>query len=114
MNHYFILGLFALLIVIVSSWRLMAEREFFRLTSMKKAWGRQRGLAMHFVCNVGLPLLVGIVFLSQGVVDFSPGSVENSPGSGQTLNLHAVAQIQARPGRQPLPEHWGADFGLCP
>lgn len=61
-------ALFALYIVTVSLLRLMADKEFFRLTAMKKIWGRSQGLAIHFVSNVILPMLFAIYFLTRGVV----------------------------------------------
>ncbi len=67
-NRYFALGAFAFYIVGVSLWRVMAEKEFFRLTAMKKIWGRRQGLFYHFLSNVALPLVAGIVLFSQGVV----------------------------------------------
>lgn len=75
MNPHLVMGVFALYVVIVSLLRLMADREFPRLTAMKKKWGRSRGLVMHFVSNVALPLVFGIVFLTRGVAGFgAPGS----------------------------------------
>ncbi len=67
-NRHLAMGVFAFYIVGVSLWRVMAEQEFFRLTAMKKIWGRKRGLFFHFLSNVALPLVAGIVFFSQGVV----------------------------------------------
>lgn len=67
-NRHLAMGVFAFYIVGVSLWRVMAEQEFFRLTAMKKIWGRKRGLSFHFLSNVALPLVAGIVFFSQGVV----------------------------------------------
>jgi hypothetical protein len=72
MNHSLLLGLFAFIVVGISLVRLLGEDEFFRLTAMKRAWGRARGLAMYFLANVVLPLLVGVVFLAQGIVGFVP------------------------------------------
>jgi hypothetical protein len=68
MNLHLAMGLFALYVVIVSLVRLMASREFPRLTAMKKAWGRSRGVLLHFISNVALPLVFGIVFMSRGIV----------------------------------------------
>jgi hypothetical protein len=72
MNHSLLLGLFAFIVVGISFIRLLGENEFFRLTAMKRAWGRVRGLTMYFVVNVGLPLVVGIVFLAEGIAGFAP------------------------------------------
>lgn len=66
-NRHLAMGVFAFYIVGVSLWRVMAEQEFFRLTAMKKIWGRKRGLFFHFLSNVALPLVAGIIFFSQGV-----------------------------------------------
>jgi hypothetical protein len=68
MNLHLAMGIFALYVVIVSLVRLMASREFPRLTAMKKAWGRSRGVLLHFISNVALPLVLGIVFMSRGIV----------------------------------------------
>lgn len=78
-NRHLAMGIFAFYIVGVSLWRVMAEQEFFRLTAMKKIWGRTRGLFFHFLSNVALPLVAGIFFFSQGVVS---DGVAESPGDG--------------------------------
>jgi hypothetical protein len=36
---------------------------------MKRLWGRTRGLLAHFLTNVALPLVLGIVFLTRGIAD---------------------------------------------
>jgi hypothetical protein len=61
-------ALFAFYIVTVSLLRLMAENEYFRLTAMKKIWGRSQGLLIHFLSNVIMPMLFAIYFLCRGVV----------------------------------------------
>ena len=60
-------ALFALYIVGVSLVRLMAEKEYFRLTLMKKVWGRSQGLAIHFLSNVIMPMLFAIYFFCRGI-----------------------------------------------
>jgi hypothetical protein len=56
--------------VAVSLIRLMSDREFFRLTAMKKIWGRSQGLLIHFLSNVILPLLFAIFYLCRGITGF--------------------------------------------
>ncbi|PLX85272.1 MAG: hypothetical protein C0618_10755 [Desulfuromonas sp.] len=63
----FVKALFAMYIVAVSLLRLLNDREFFRLTAMKKIWGRSRGLLIHFVSSVIMPLLFAIFYLCRGV-----------------------------------------------
>ncbi len=60
-------ALFALYIVTVSLLRLMADNEYFRLTAMKKVWGRSRGLLIHFISNVIMPMLFALYFLCRGI-----------------------------------------------
>lgn len=79
MNTYLVMGLFALYVVTVSLLRLMAEREFPRVTAMKRLWGRSRGLVLHFTTNVALPLVFGIVFLGRGVAGFGEPVTNYSP-----------------------------------
>ncbi|PLX76256.1 MAG: hypothetical protein C0615_07050 [Desulfuromonas sp.] len=67
MKMYIAMALFAFTVSAISLLRIMSEREFYRLTSMKRAWGRTRGLALHFLSNVALPLVVGVVFLGGGI-----------------------------------------------
>jgi len=67
----FVKALFALYIVAVSLIRLMYDKEFFRLTAMKKIFGRSLGLLIHFVTNVIMPLLFAIFFLCRGIVGFA-------------------------------------------
>jgi hypothetical protein len=71
LNRHMALGVFALYVMVVSLLRVMAEQEYFRLTALKKIWGRTIGLTIHFISNVALPLVFGIVFLSQGIASFS-------------------------------------------
>ena len=63
----FVKALFALYIVAISLSRLMYDKEFFRLTAMKKIWGRSHGLLFHFLSNVILPLLFAIFYLCRGI-----------------------------------------------
>lgn len=79
MNTYLVMGLFALYVVTVSLLRLMAEREFPRVTAMKRIWGRSRGLVLHFTTNIALPLVFGIVFLGRGVAGFGEPVTNYSP-----------------------------------
>ena len=68
MEVYIAKALFATYVVLVSLLRLMAEKEFFRLTAMKKIFGRSRGLMIHFLSNVIVPMLFAIYCLTRGVV----------------------------------------------
>jgi hypothetical protein len=87
MNSHLVMGLFALYVVIVSLLRLMAEREFPRVTAMKRLWGRSRGLLLHFTTNVALPLVFGIVFLGRGVAGFGEPAT-NLPPILPVYSLH--------------------------
>lgn len=60
-------ALFALHVVTVSLIRLLADNEYFRLTAMKKVWGRSRGLLIHFISNVIMPMLFALYFLCRGI-----------------------------------------------
>ena len=62
-----VMSLFAFVIASVSLWRIMADQEFYRLTMMKRVFGRRRGLAIHFIVTVAIPLVLGIVFLTSGI-----------------------------------------------
>jgi len=73
MHPHLAMGIFALYVVLVSLARLLASREFPRLTAMKKAWGRSRGMLLHFLANVALPLVIGIVFMSRGIAGSGTG-----------------------------------------
>ena len=68
MKSYLVLGLFSLHVVVVSLVRYLRDEEFFRLTAMKRLWGRPRGLVIHFLANFALPMVLGIVFITQAVV----------------------------------------------
>jgi len=65
-------ALFGFYIVVVSLVRLMAENEYFRLTLMKKVWGRSQGLMIHFLSNVVMPMLFAIYFFCRGIASM-PG-----------------------------------------
>ncbi len=71
LNQHMAMGVFALYVVVVSLLRVMAEQEFFRLTALKKIWGRTIGLTIHFISNVALPLVFGIMLISQGSASLS-------------------------------------------
>jgi len=60
-------ALFGFYIVVVSLIRLMMDSEHFRLTLMKKVWGRSRGLMIHFVSNIVMPMLFAIYFFCRGI-----------------------------------------------
>lgn len=95
------MGLFALYVVIVSLVRCLAIEEFPRLTAMKLLWGRRRGLAIHFLSNVALPSVLGIVFLTQGVVAGRNPQAVNSPRAQfyqSTTKFAASEQASADPG----------------
>lgn len=72
MKSHLVSGLFALYVVAVSLARFLRDEEFFRLTAMKRLWGRTRGLVFHFLANVALPMVLGIIFLSQAAVHDGP------------------------------------------
>jgi len=79
MKTYLVMRFFALFVMIVSLVRCVGDREFFRLTAMKRLWGRKRGLTMCFLADLALPLVIGILFLGKGIVaPRHPGS-DNSP-----------------------------------
>ena len=67
MKSYIVMGIFAFLSAIIALVRIMSYQEFHRITAMKRAWGRRRGLALYFISSVVLPLICGIVFISSGV-----------------------------------------------
>lgn len=95
MSHSMVLAAFAFLVVGVSLARLLRDKEFYRLTGMKRKWGRLRGLTLHFVLNIAMPLVAGIVFLAQGVASFSPHS-NRTPGEDLAyLNLLDLARQAA-------------------
>jgi hypothetical protein len=60
-------SIFATYVVTVSLLRLMSDHEFFRLTAMKKVWGRTRGLLIHFIANIVLPLMLAMYYLCRSI-----------------------------------------------
>ena len=62
---------FAIYVVGVSLLRILDENEYFRLTAMKKIWGRSRGLMLHFLSNVVVPMLFAIVFFCRGILSMA-------------------------------------------
>jgi len=67
MKSHIAMGLFAFFVVLISLLRIMSDNEFYRLSSMKKMWGRSKGLALHFISNVAMPMIIGIVFLASDI-----------------------------------------------
>ena len=92
------MGVFAFMIAAVSLFRIMAVKEFYRLTMMKRVFGRKRGLALHFVVTVALPMLLGIVFLTGAVAGknfTTPLQVSDLPslkGIGVEKNLESFEE----------------------
>ncbi len=68
MDDNLVKALFAVYVVTVSLLRLMSDHEFFRLTAMKKVWGRTQGLLFHFIANIVFPLLLAIYYLCRSIV----------------------------------------------
>ena len=99
-NRHLAMGVFAFYIVGVSLWRGMAEQEFFRLTAMKKIWGRKRGLFFHFLSNVALPLVAGIVFFSQGV---APDGVATDSRQDRHYYPWPALSVILHPGDADIP-----------
>ncbi len=71
MDVNLIKAIFAIYVVGVSLLRLLDENEYFRLTAMKKIWGRSRGLMLHFLSNVIVPMLFAIVFFCRGILSMA-------------------------------------------
>lgn len=67
MNELVVMGFFAIYVVVVSLLRLLLEKEIPRLRAMKRIWGRTRGVLIHFLTDVLLPLVLGIVYLARGL-----------------------------------------------
>ncbi len=100
MSRFLCMGLFALVVVGVSLWRILAERELPRLRRIKLLWGRTLGLGIHFVANVGIPLIVGIVFVSMGAADLDT----SRPAMVAPLALPSLSLVISQP-HTPTPEH---------
>ncbi|MCW8858123.1 MAG: hypothetical protein OQK50_02535 [Deltaproteobacteria bacterium] len=62
---------FALYVVGVSLISLLDDNETFHLTAMKKIWGRSRGLLLHFLTNVAIPMLFALFYFCRGVVSLA-------------------------------------------
>jgi len=96
------LGLFAFMIAIVSLYRIMAATEFYRLTMMKRAFGRKRGLSLYFVVTVALPILLGIVFLTGGVT----GRTFTTPLQASDLPVLKFNASEPAEATEPFEEDW--------
>lgn len=64
-------AIFAVYVVGVSLLRLMDDNEYFRLTAMKKIWGRSQGLLLHFLTNVIVPMLFAIIYFCRGILSMA-------------------------------------------
>lgn len=67
MNHSIALGIFALYVVVVTLLQLLVQTDIPRLRAMKRIWGRSKGALMHFLTEVIVPLIFGIVYLARGL-----------------------------------------------
>jgi len=112
MNLHLAMGIFALYVFAVSLLRLLSCREIPRLTAMKRAWGRNRGLLAHFLSSVALPLVLGIVFMSRGIV----GVGTQSPVAGRDISWQAAICALTAPANVPTdscPAADGADDSIA-
>jgi len=96
MNQSLMLAVFAFVVAVVSLLRLLNGHELFRLTDLKRIWGRGRGLAIYFVANIALPVVVGIVFLAQGVIGFVPLTERDVRSELQLMVLADLARDAAQ------------------
>jgi hypothetical protein len=71
MDVNLIKGVFAVYVVGISLIRLMDDEEHYYLAVMKKVWGRSKGLMLHFIANVCVPMIFALVSFSQGIVSLS-------------------------------------------
>ena len=62
---------FAIYVVGVSLIRLLDDNEYFRLTAMKTIWGHSRGLLLHFLTNVIIPILFALVYFCRGILSIA-------------------------------------------
>ena len=67
MDANLVKALFAVYVVAVSLYRMLDDNEFYRLTAMKRVWGRTHGLVLHFATNVLIPMLFALVSFSRGI-----------------------------------------------
>ncbi|NIQ98221.1 MAG: hypothetical protein GWO11_06810 [Desulfuromonadales bacterium] len=67
MNHNIALGIFALYVVVVTLVQLLMQVDTPHLRAMKRIWGRSKGALMHFLTEVIVPLIFGIVYLARGL-----------------------------------------------
>ena len=67
MEHHVALGLFAIYAMAVTLIRLLFYIELPRVRTLKRVWGRTRGVMIYFITDVVLPLTLGIMFLARGL-----------------------------------------------
>jgi len=67
MEHHVALGVFAIYAMTVTLIRLLFYVELPRVRTLKRVWGRTRGVMIYFVTDVVLPLALGIMFLARGL-----------------------------------------------
>ena len=96
LNSQIAMGIFALYVVVVSAVRLMSDNEFPRLTAMKKLWGRSRGLLIHFLTSVALPMVLGVVFLCEGITDLGEVAPDPFPSTA-AIWMHLTASSEEPP-----------------
>ena len=67
MEHHVALGVFAIYAMLVTLFRLLFYVELPRVRTLKRVWGRSRGIMIYFITDVVLPLTLGIMFLARGL-----------------------------------------------
>jgi hypothetical protein len=83
MNSHLALGFFALYVVVVSLVRFLTGKGMQSIAESRQVWERRRGILPHFLVNVAVPLIVGIVFITRGIV-----GMEGSPAQRYDVVPH--------------------------
>lgn len=67
MEHHVALGVFAIYAMLVTLIRLLFYIELPRVRTLKRVWGRTRGVVIYFITDAILPLALGVMFLARGL-----------------------------------------------
>jgi hypothetical protein len=95
MNASIVFGLFALYVASISLYLVLSGRQEPLLEILRRVWGRTLGHAFYFIVNVGLPLVLCVVYLGWGVRQYDPTLVSYDPHNALQLNLESYRDLRS-------------------
>ena len=111
MNASIVFGLFALYVASISLYQVLAGRQDSLLEMLRRFWGRTLGHAVYFIANVGLPLVLCVVFLGWGVRQYDPALASYDLHGPLQLNVESYRDLRSFQQSEQMPETIDVVYG---